>query len=91
VMTLNTWAHLVMVVDQQSNFAYAYYNGVLNGSAVALTKALRSYGTADYFFLSGSGTDFSSNGKTAVALIYNKALSATEVLQNYNATKKRYL
>jgi len=90
VMTLNTWAHLVMVVDQQNNFAYAYYNGVLNGSAVSLTKALRSYGTADYFLLSGSGTDFSSNGKTAVARIYNRALSATEILQNYNTQKARF-
>jgi hypothetical protein len=91
VMTnLNTWAHLVMVVDQQNNFAYAYYNGVLNGSAVSLTKALRSYGTADYYLFSGSGTDFSGNGKIAVARIYNRALTSAEVLQNFNASRIRF-
>jgi hypothetical protein len=31
-----------------------------------------------------------SSGNIAIAALYNKALSATEVLQNYNATKSRY-
>ena len=31
------------------------------------------------------------NGSISQTLIYNRALSATEVLQNYNATKGRYL
>jgi hypothetical protein len=31
------------------------------------------------------------NGRIAQTSIYNRALSATEVLQNYNATKGRYL
>ena len=31
------------------------------------------------------------NGNIAQTLIYNRSLSATEVLQNYNATKGRYL
>lgn len=30
------------------------------------------------------------NGNISVARIYNRALTATEVLQNYNATKNRY-
>ena len=29
-------------------------------------------------------------GNIAVSQIYNRALTATEVLQNYNATKGRY-
>ena len=32
-----------------------------------------------------------TDGNIAQTLIYNRALSATEVLQNYNATKNRYL
>ena len=31
------------------------------------------------------------NGNIPQVLIYNRALSAQEILQNYNATKKRYL
>jgi hypothetical protein len=30
------------------------------------------------------------NGKIANTLLYNRSLSATEVLQNYNATKGRF-
>jgi hypothetical protein len=30
------------------------------------------------------------NGRISGALIYNRSLSATEVLQNYNATKTRF-
>ena len=30
------------------------------------------------------------NGNISIARIYNRALTATEVLQNYNATKNRY-
>jgi hypothetical protein len=87
---LNTWAHMVLVINQQNNFAYAYHNGVQNGSSVALTKAIVSYGTADYFMLSGSGTDYSTNGKIAIARLYNRALTASEVSQNFNAMRKRF-
>ena len=38
-----------------------------------------------------SGTyQYPWNGKISNAIIYNRALSATEVLQNYNATKTRF-
>ena len=30
------------------------------------------------------------NGKVGMAIVYNRVLSAAEILQNYNATKKRY-
>jgi hypothetical protein len=31
------------------------------------------------------------NGRIGLYRIYNRALTAQEVLQNYNATKKRYI
>jgi hypothetical protein len=31
-----------------------------------------------------------SSGNIAIAALYNKALSATEIQQNYNATKTRF-
>jgi hypothetical protein len=30
------------------------------------------------------------DGKISLSMVYNRALSATEVLQNYNATKTRF-
>lgn len=40
----------------------------------------------------GNGASFSDffNGRIAIIQLYNRALSSTEVLQNYNATKIRY-
>jgi hypothetical protein len=37
-----------------------------------------------------SGTLYSMNGTIGQILLYNRALSPTEILQNYNATKTRY-
>jgi hypothetical protein len=31
-----------------------------------------------------------TNGNISQTLIYNRALTATEILQNYNATKSRF-
>ena len=31
-----------------------------------------------------------TNGNIAQTLVYNRALSATEILNNYNATKSRF-
>jgi len=51
-------------------------SGISN--AVALTIGTRAFGS--YF-----------SGQISSAKIYNRALSSTEVLQNYNATKNRYI
>lgn len=37
-----------------------------------------------------NNVNYNLNGKLAVVKIYNRALSSTEVLQNYNATKTRF-
>ena len=40
--------------------------------------------------LSGQRTDFGSGGSVYQTLLYNRALTPTEIQQNYNATKTRY-
>ena len=50
-----------------------------NGGSIALMVGRDSF-SSRYF-----------NGNIAQSLIYNRALSATEILQNYNATKTRLL
>jgi hypothetical protein len=50
-------------------------------SGVALTVGARSSG--------GPASSFST-GRSSIVQIYNRALSASEVLQNYNATKGRF-
>lgn len=40
---------------------------------------------------SNTGTTYDYNGDSSSLLIYNKALSSTEILQNYNALKNRFV
>lgn len=71
-----------------------YINGVLLGTVNGVTQV--SY-TSTYYYMIGAG--YSSerslgtnyfNGSISQFSFYNRALSATEILQNYNATKDRY-
>lgn len=81
----NTWTNLVGTYNGST--LNLYKNGVFQGSAssnrtVNFTNDLRLGG------LNG-GTEY-FNGNTAFLQIYNRALSESEILQNYNATKLRF-
>jgi hypothetical protein len=86
---LNEWRLVGWTFDGSSqNF---YVDGVLQ-SSIADTSG--SYGfTGNSGLIIGARTDTSGTfykGNIGVAQIYNKALSSNEILQNYNATKKKY-
>ena len=63
----------------------AYKNGVLDGSFVG------SFGSfnGDYFWI-GNGYNGYTNIEVYNTRLYNRALSATEVSQNFNALRGRY-
>jgi hypothetical protein len=85
------WNYVAMsftdISGTPSNNASLY----LNGSLVLITTIQKSSPTATITLASGSpgGSQF-LNGNIAAAQLYNRALSAQEVLQNYNATKTRF-
>jgi len=68
----------------------AYQNGVLVGSP----RTAAGYFTGDTTYNIGrwglSAATQYINANVATSQVYNRALSATEVLQNYNATKSRF-
>jgi hypothetical protein len=85
---LNIWCYLtgVWIPDNSINI---YVNGVLDGTTSAVgTTNLRS-STNGFVLGSITSTNFTS-GNVAITQIYNRALSAQEILQNYNATKNRF-
>jgi hypothetical protein len=85
------WGHLCYVVDEVNNVAKYYVNGVQRGSDTSIAGLeLRDYGTVDYHLFSGSGTNWSGNGRIGLTRFYSRALTATEILQNYTATKSRF-
>ena len=86
-----SWTFISTVVS--SNRTDLYINGSLVGSNTNKTGA---FGAASNQFRIGTDSAFPSlitypmQGNMANFLAYNRALSAAEVIQNYNATKSRF-
>lgn len=82
----NAWHHVVGVYDGSK--IYIYIDGALSNSWVQ-TGYIRT-GTAPVQIGGINGYDQYYGGKIGEANVYNKALSAAEILAKYNATKGRY-
>ncbi len=96
-ISTGTWYNLVATVDRFSNFPVIYVNGVNDGSSLQSSAGSPTTANMDNNgnliigrgLYSGSYSYF--NGKMAQLLVYKgKALTAAEVLSNYNATKNRF-
>ena len=88
-ISANTWYNAVFVREGNSitNGYKTYLNGVFKGQANTGT-----WSSSDYVWLGGrSGISQYLNGNIACAMVYNKALTAAEVPQNYNALKNRFI
>jgi hypothetical protein len=81
---INTWYHLI--VTKSSTSYNLYTNGLLSLSTSGIDL------TCTQFTLGRRGNSFAGyvKGNISIAQIYNRALSSSEVLQNYNSTKARY-
>ena len=88
---LNTWMNITCVIDNVGRTMTVYKNGTLVGTSsqwpvftppndvVELGGNRATVNTGDYI-----------KGRVANVLLYNRSLSASEVLQNYNVTKTRF-
>tara|TARA_R110000803_G_C11780819_1_gene296598 strand:- start:67 stop:555 length:489 start_codon:yes stop_codon:yes gene_type:complete len=80
------WTHFTLVkAGGGTDEISVYLNGVLNGTASTDTET--SNEPFDYSRIGAILAGFSFRGAMDGFLIYNKALDATEILKNYNATK----
>lgn len=89
-ITNSTWQNLTFTKSGTS--VIGYLNGVQTYTATA-TGSTISYQSNRNFRISGivSGSNFRVyNGNIVTTYVYNRALSASEVLQNYNAQKARF-
>ena len=82
----NTWYHGALTFSTTLGFLM-YQNGI----NVANNASTNTF-TGGNILLVGSYDPGSNllNGAIASAQVYNRVLSATEIFQNYNATKSRY-
>jgi hypothetical protein len=89
--SLNVWYHAAYVVNVETSTRQLYVNGVLYSSS-NLTGQLKQYasGPSYYYHFGSANPNYSSNIILSSAKAYNRALTAAEILQNFNATRKTY-
>lgn len=85
ILQTGTWYHVAMTVNESTNEFKLYLDGAQIGSTATITKALREYGTAVYRI--GGNTTYSSYGLVDDVRVYNRVLTATEILNLYNDLK----
>jgi hypothetical protein len=84
-LSFNTWYQVCVVND--ANLKSVYLNGLF-GSSVSDSSNYEPPNNVKIG--SNQGTIEFLNGKVGQFFAYNRALTAKEIKQNYNATKKRY-
>ncbi len=93
---LNQWKHYVF--EMRTDVSYSNNKIYINGQNQSLSQVTGTENTGNRSFNSGNGrisswlySDFFFiSMDLAQFRIYNRALTATEIVQNYNASKKRY-
>jgi len=88
--SLNVWYNLV--ITYSSTLATAYVNGVSVGTSATTWSAP---GASTFMALMATdvtnmGTGSYASGSLGAFMVYNRALTAAEIVQNYNALRNRY-
>jgi len=93
---LNQWKHYVF--EMRSDVPYTNNKIYINSQNQSLSQLLGSEGSSNRNFNSGNGriSSWLADNNYYIPMdlaqfrVYNRALTASEIVQNYNATKKRY-
>jgi len=88
--SLNAWYNLV--ITYASTLATAYVNGVSVGTSATTWSAPGASTFMALMAIDGTnmGTSGYASGSIGAFMVYNRALTAAEVTQNYNALGSRY-
>ena len=93
--TLNVWEHHTIVYDNSSSpYVKFYKNGAYTGGSTTNTPAnISSINTSEPLRIglsvAGGPTRY-FNGRMPLVQAYNRALTAAEITQNYNALRHRF-
>ena len=93
ILSLNTWTNIVVTAVSGTQWKM-YKNGVYLGSPTSSAGTWQVSGTSisnfDLGRIRNDVATFAYSGNISTAKIYNRELTASEVLQNYQATKSRF-
>jgi hypothetical protein len=85
-LSLNIWQNIT-ITGNGSNYGI-YRNAILQASGTY--SGVYTVGTGQIFICSQNTTARFINSRVGLVNYYNRGLTATEVLQNFNATRSRY-
>jgi hypothetical protein len=85
----NTTYVLDVVVKPSTNDLAIYLNGILSNSNTKTYSGIQNY-SSNFRLGSGGNSVNHFSGNIYSYKVYNRALSAAEVLQNYNGQKSRF-
>ena len=93
---LNQWKHYIF--EMRTDVSYSNNKIYINGESQSLSQVVGTESTGNRSFNSGNGriSSWLSNSSFNISMdiaqfrIYSRALTTTEVLQNFITTKKRY-
>ena len=91
-LSINTWYQVVGVWTNVSTNSLAFYiNGSLIGSTFHTFNSIKNT-TSPLYIGSFNGGQFPQwlDGNVGIVRVYNSALTASQVLGNYNASKSKY-
>jgi hypothetical protein len=84
------WHHWAFIKNATTGVMELYLDGVLNVSGTSKTRTMPTPSQA-FIGRFQISSPLYHIGRVSLLHLYNRALTAQEVLQNYNATKKRYI
>jgi hypothetical protein len=91
IIQVNTWTNVAVAYNYTAKNASFYINGTLNSSITNANIVEKASGTAQLLigaYRNNTGLNF--DGNIAAVSLYNRLLSANEILQNYDATRSRF-
>lgn len=90
--SINTWVHAAFTLKNSSQAGYQ--NGLLTVSSTGSYDGSSNNNLGEFsigtYNRPGAGYGGYFNGKVAQIRVYNRVLSSSEILQNYNSTKYRF-
>ena len=84
------WKMVTTVFNRSLNSTYIYINGVLNNTGSPIPSIINEPAGDLMIGKFGSGSTYYYKGNVGIFSLYNRALTSTEILQNFNATKTRF-
>jgi hypothetical protein len=92
-LSQNKWYYVNVIKNGTTHTMTIYYDNTVFSQTVTSSKSGINWGDRGgnvNIYIGQNGIGEGYNGRIANVRVYNRALSATEVLQNYNAQKGRF-